>query len=143
MEASLTEKIPTSQAIAYIVVVLLVVGWVGYDKVTSPASSQPGFDYSAYQPEAVIKLTAPAMGCVSKQALDQALKYTVAHASTKLRGMFEDMECVSLDQKSDYKILQNVDNDLEVVPASSDATNGLWTIYGQTLTAIVKPAPGS
>lgn len=67
------------------------------------------------------------MACVSKDALDSAVRHAVLKERTKFEAMFADASCTIAPGDKDYKILSVSGDVVEFVNSNSEMADGMWT----------------
>ncbi len=91
---------------------------------TSPSPSTEPWEIHA---EAIVTINPKAFACLSHDLLDEAMLHISKHEQTKLRAMFENLDCVNIPPGQKFRVLSTEYGVFEFVNAKADISNGMWT----------------
>lgn len=93
------------------------------------------------KPEEMVIFKPGSFACLDKEKYKKAIEYAVKKEKTKFRGLFQNFDCIPLDEGAEFKVI-SVDGGywgsyVEIITTDSDETNGLWA-EGSTIGSIVR-----
>ena len=121
-----------SNPVAVVVAIVLAMGCVGYfaSKVSALSDMPDGADHAResgpipIKAEDIVRAKPSQFACVSRDSLQQAIRYSVAGEKTKFAVMFQRADCLRLPEGASFKVLHAESDILEVVSTTSGSSEG-------------------